>query len=468
MLLKAFSANLRSSIVVCSPFCTASNQISTITRFKLLQKSQKHSTVFYCSSSQYSNENTAANVSKQNNNRKKESSTLNQNEKLTQHDIETLNQDPDNFGTLSSFKPLPVNSIQNESSASIDSDDKSEICSTEQAAKEKQTIEQYEASMKELLEKGHILEAIELFEIDVLQKNRMHAPVRIYTWLIEECVRLHEVQKAINIYDQMVGRNLTVPFDVFEKLVVAFEQSGMNVGKLNNIHKTMAKNHVQLNANMYNAMIRIYARSTQWRTALSLADEMKTKKMPYTLDTANALFECFSHDKENGFYRLIELWHDMHRCNLTPDVSTFNALLKCVQKCELNNVEKLKEMLETIRMQCTTHPVEDAFEDGRPNLLQDPPYIGYLLPLEHVERPEHRLLILGGLSNLLQTFKKYNIAPTLETVTRLLEVVPNTFGAHQKVIALLKKNSIEPDLQLFNILLVKNCQAQNFQNAMVI
>lgn len=469
MLLKAFSANLRGSISVCSPFCSGSNQISTITRSKLLQKSAKVTTVLFRSAGQYSNENAASNATKQSSSQKTGFASNQNKTELSQHEIEILNQDPDSFGTLSSLKPSIVGDIQNGPlSSSIDSVDKSETSSTEQAATEKQTIQQYEASMKDLLERGHVLEAIDLFENEMLQKNRMHAPVRIYKWLIEECVRLHEFRKAIEIYDQMVGRKLQVPADTFEKLVLAFEQSNTNVGKLNNMQKVMAKNHIQLSADMYNAMVRIYARSTQWQTALALADEMKVTKIPYELDTVNALLECFSHDKENGFYRFIDLWHDMHRFELTPNVSTFNALFKCVKKCELNNAEKLKQMLETIRMQCTTHLNESEIEDGRPNLLQDPPSVGYLFPLEQVERPEHRLLILGGLTNILQEFKKYDITPTLETMIGLLEVVPNTLVAHQNVIGLLKKHFIKPDLQIFNILLTKNCETQNFPNAMVI
>lgn len=467
MLLKAFSANLKGSISVCSPFCRSSKQFSTITTSKLLQKSPKVTTVLFRSNGKYSNENAAPKITKQNNSQKTRFVSNQMDSELSEHEIKILNKDPDSFGTLSSFEPLTEDDTQNGSS-SMDSDDKNEISSVEQTIAETRTIQQYEVSMKDLMEKGHVLEAIDLFETEMLQKNRMHAPVRIYKWLIEECVRLHEFRKAIDIYDQMVGRNLKVSFDIFEKLVLAFEQSNLNVGKLNNIQKVMTKNHIQLNANMYNAMVRIYARSTQWQTALTLADEMKAKSMPYEQDTVNALFECFSHDKENGFYRLIELWHDMHCFDLTPNISTFNALLKCVKKCELNNVEKLKQMLETIRMQCTTHPNENEIEDGRPNLLQDPPSVGYLFPLEQVERPEHRLLILGGLTNILNEFKKYNITPTLETVAELLEVVPNTFVSHQKVIGLLKKYSIKPDLKIFNTLLTKNCQAQNFQNAMVI
>lgn len=477
MLLKAFSVNLRGSLSVCSPLCCVSNQIPTITRSKLLQKSSNIKTSFYRSASRYSNGNASTNVLKQNDSKKNESVPNQSETKLSQHEIDILNQDPDNFGTLSSFEPLTVNETQHkddESSSSTNAahtgDDESQACSThstDHTPTKRQTIQHYEAVMKDLFQKGNVLEAIELFETEVLQKNRMHAPIRIYEWLIEECIRLYEFTKAIDIYDQMIGRKLTVSSGIFEKLVLAYEQTNMNVGKLNNIQKVMSKNHIQLNANMYNAMVRIYARSTQWQTALTLADEMKANAMTYDLDTINALFECFSRDKDNGFYRSIELWHEMHRFNYTPNVSTFNGFLKCMKKCELNNVDKLKRMIETIRMQCTTHSSEEIIEDGRPNLLRTPPYIGYLFPMEQVERPEHRLLISGGLTNLLNEFNRHDIIPTLETITLLLEIVPNTFVAHQKVIGLLNKHHMKPDLEIFNILLTKNCQAQNFGNAMV-
>lgn len=459
MFLKAFSANIKG----------ASSQIATIARSKFLQKSPKVTTVLIRSKGQYLNENAASNATKQNSSQKSRSVSNQKGTELSQHDMKVLNQDPDNFGTLSSsFKPLTVDDTQNGPS-STDSMDKSDVPPTEENVTNKQTMQQYEASMKDLMEKGHILEAIDLFETEVLQKHRLHAPAHIYKWLIEECIRLHEYRKAIDIYDQLVGRKMKVPFDIFEKIVLAFEQSNLTVGKLNNIQKVMLKKHIELNANMYNAMIRMYARSTQWHTAITLADEMKTKSMPYELDTANALFECFSYDKENGFYRLIELWHDMHRFDFTPNILTFNAILKCVKKCELTNVEKFKQMLETIRMKCTAHPNEneDEFEDGRPNLLQHPPYIGYLFPLEQVERPEHRLLLLGGLTNILNEFKKYNITPDFETIAELLEVVPNTFTAHQRVIGIMYRSNIKPDLQIFNVLLTRNCQTQNFQNAVV-
>lgn len=469
MLLKAFSANLRASICVCTPLCGASTQIPTIARSKLLQKSANVTTAFYRQKSRHLTENAASNVSKNGGRGTSARSQTNSNEsELSQRENDLLNQDPDNFGTLSSLKhPLKTNDAVTNPSPSTVVDGESEIRSTQQTVAKKQTIQQYEAEMKDLFGKGHVLEAVELFETEVLQKNRMHAPIRIYNWLIEECIRLHEFDKGIDIYDQMVGRNLTIGFDIFEKLVLSYEQSSLTVGKLYNIQKVMAKNHIQINAKMYNAMIRIFARSTQWRTALTLASEIKAHRMPYELDTINALFECFAYDKDNGFFSLLELWHDMHRHNLMPDVSTYNALLKCIKKCELNNVVKLTELCETIRTQRSQISNEEFIEDGRPNLLRDPPYIGYLVQLEQVERPDQRLLMLGGLSKFLHDFNAYDIRPTLETIIGLLEVVPNTFVAHQKVIGLLKKHLIQPDTRLFNVLLQKNCESQNFRNAMV-
>lgn len=92
---------------------------------------------------------------------------------------------------------------------------------------ERRTVQRYEAEMKDLFEKGCVLEAVELFETEVLQKNRMHAPIRLYNWLIDEWIRLHEFNKAIDIYDQMVGRKLAIAFETFERLVLAYEQSNL-------------------------------------------------------------------------------------------------------------------------------------------------------------------------------------------------------------------------------------------------
>lgn len=131
MFLKAFSANLRASIFICAPLRGPPTHISTIARSKLLQKSSHVPTIFYRQTSEYSTENAASNVSKPDKTGKSGKSVQSQKipseTKLSQCEIDLLNQDPNNFGTLSSLnRPVEVNDVEN-ASQSTDANDKCEI-----------------------------------------------------------------------------------------------------------------------------------------------------------------------------------------------------------------------------------------------------------------------------------------------------------------------------------------------------
>lgn len=125
MLLKAFSANLRGSILVCSPIRCGPNQITSIAGSKLLQKSPKVITVSFRSAGKYSTENAAPNVTKQSSSQNTTFVSNRNKTELSQREIEALNQDPDKFGTLSSYKPSIVDDVENDRPA-IDSADGSE------------------------------------------------------------------------------------------------------------------------------------------------------------------------------------------------------------------------------------------------------------------------------------------------------------------------------------------------------
>lgn len=87
--------------------------------------------------------------------------------------------------------------------------------------------------------------------------------------------------------------------------------------------------------------------------------------------------------------------------------------------------------------------------------------------MENVKAPEDRLLILGGFTKLLKFMKSAKIAPNHETFELLLNVAPNTYEAHQQIIALTQKNNVVPDVNFYNALLMKTCLRKDFHNAQV-
>lgn len=465
MFLKAFTVNLRGSVGICSILNANSRygiHASSSRIVQIIANTQ------HCPTVRYSTEKAASTRKHAD-----KGATTNQTEQLSSEDILMLKKDSDCFGTLSNLD----SKVSDQTAYQSQNDD---IESKKDSfSPKKMSGQQFEALLKKLMSEKSVQEAVRVFESELQKKDHITIPVRVYEWLIDECLRFNEFNKAFSIYDAMVNRTLKVSLKTIEKIAAAFETTESALKKVNNLRKVIAKCKDEPTQNLYNILIRIYMRSNQCTTGFELADEMVQRGFHYDLDTITMMFNGCSLDKNKGFVRLIELWHEMHRLGYTPNLFTINAFLRAVHKSELNDVEKLKQMLSTIQAKCThtsqdidsttdQSNIEHEIDDGRPNLLAVPPTIGHLFPLENVKQPEDRLLILGGFTGLLKVFKSAQITPNLETIASLLNVIPNTFVAQQKVISMMQKHEIVPDINLFHTLLMKTCLRQDFRNAQVI
>lgn len=453
MFSKLISVNLRGSISICSVLSAVSAQSLSISRNSMLQIA-----TFRYTSSQYSIKKNDV------------KSTADKNDELSKEEFRRLNKNPDSFGTLSSFEPVTSNQPQNDAEAQ-----KKQI--SKKPSTSQKWNEKYEIQLKNLINEKGLQEAVDVFENEMLKKDHILAHIRIYEWLIDECLNLNMLCRAFELYELMVNRGLKMSITTIEKLTLAFDPSILSIKKVHSLRKIISKLNYKPNAIIYNALIRSYIRANLWQTAFELADEMLQCGFAYEFETINCMFDGCKHDQTNGFVHLLELWHEMNRLGFTPNLHTLNAMLNAIQKCEINDVMKLKQAVELIRNKCeidsndnkTSENTDgkELIDDGRPNLLKNPPIIGHLFPLENVTKPEHRLLILGGLSGVFELIREHKIIPTLETVTALLSVTPNSFAAQQQVIRILKKHNILPNIDFFNILLTKVCLRQNFNDARV-
>lgn len=477
MFLKVFSAPLRGSVSICSALRGNSGQILHGTKRPLLRMVENSSRP---SASRFSTEPTGSSAPKDD----KKSSVIDQNEHLSQEEMRVLNQDPDSFGTLASFNPLAheklLDNLQPEKidSKNHDTENGTNPATDDSKPSKRDLVQHYETQLKSLIADGKVSEAVEVFESQMLRSGKVLAKLRLYYWLIDECLKSNHFARAFDVYELLVNRGLKIPFDTIEKLMIAYEKTDLSVKKIFSLKKIMSKYQYEWNEIIYNVLIRVTARSGQWQEAFELADEMLKRGFAYELGTIDTMLEACRNDTNNGFCRLIELWHEMRRLNYTPSVITLTAFLKGVANCELNNIEKLEETIKSITSKCkpleatTADEAENSvdlnlIDDGRPNLLANPPKIGHLLQLNQVKRPEDRLLILGGLTGILKEMKQHQIKPNYDTIITLLNVTPNTFAAQQKVISLLNKNEVPPDADFFNALLTKSCLRGNFTDSMV-
>ncbi|XP_031621040.1 uncharacterized protein LOC116339351 [Contarinia nasturtii] len=452
MFLKIISTNLRGSISTRNALNIASNtQSFLVTNKRLLQL-----TTIRCSTRQYSIGKPTSIIGK----------ITNENENLSREEIHMLNKDSDNFGTLSSFTPQNV-----EEPGPLKKEPKRKPESRRKFPGKKWS-QQNEILLKQVINEKGVHEAIKIFENQML-KERVLPETRIFEWLIDECLRMNIYDKAFELYEQMMSRTLRVSLSTIEKLTLAHEAARLHIQKAHTIRKIIAAQQDKPNAVIYNALIRIYIRANKSSIGIDLANEMVQCGYSYELDTLNLLLEGSAFHGNDGFVRMIELWHEIVQLNYTPNVHTLNAVLNNIHMCEIGDIQKLKETVKSICSkyeQISDEKIQNvekqvSTDDGRPNLLKNPPTIGHLLPLEYVTTAEKRLLLLGGLSGIFTLMRIHNISPTLDTVTILLNLIPNSFVAQQKVMRLLKRHDILPNADIFNILLTQVCLRQNFNDA---
>lgn len=391
-------------------------------------------------------------------------------DELSQNDMKLLTKDPDSFGTLSTVGAM--NETNSEKSNDIDSNGQSErephLKSTEMKTI---TIGERIERLEKLVENKQIEEAVKIFLTEMVEKEQIHMPIKTYIWLIDECLNNFLIKEAFDLFEYMKNRTFKFSFETIEKLILASETYSNSLKKTNSLRKEMLRRDFRPNEKIYNALIRNYIRSaTAWKTGLELAQEMIKNGFQYENDTMNYLMKAYSYDKNNGFYQALELWYELKCRDEKLNVHGFNEFLQCIRNCENYNVNQLLETLDKIKAKYPTDSTAVRFElvdDGRPCLLDDPSKIGTLFPLENISKPEHHLLILGGLSNILNKINKCDIVPNEETILRLLEIIPNTNAAEEKVSTLVQKYNIIPTIECYKSLLNRRCLRQDFRGSMV-
>lgn len=394
-------------------------------------------------------------------------------DELSAENLRILQMDSDNFGTLSSMtetSPVPTP----ESDDAIVGKNDSIL------------LQQHADKINELIQAQNVVEALKVFEDHVLKRDHLHPPISMFKQLLDVCIRYQMPENAFRVFTHMIERRLQVSLDTIDMLIESLELLDQSSKKINFINRFMTRTNQKPNASIYNGMIRCYIRSGQWKEGLALVDFMKADGVELESKTVPFILEGWSHDPRNGFRKVLENWHEMHQNDCKVNVDTLNALLNCIQKCEIGDIDELNKAILMIRSKYnetrqeeTENPLSSeqnkqtdakwtSLSDGRPKLLHTPPLKGYLLPFEIVDDPQKRLLILGGLSTVLKIIKSNEIIPTLNTVQLLLGIIPNTMHAENKVISLIKEHKIVLNTEFYQQILTRMSIRQDFEGAKVV
>lgn len=135
----------------------------------------------------------------------------------------------------------------------------------------------------------------------------------------------------------------------------------------------------------------------------------------------------------------------------------------------LTDTEQLTEsQVSSIHKQTQLKENVDSFSHNlKPNLIATVPYLGSLISLSEVKRPEDRLLLVGGFKGFLEDMAEHNCKPDIKTFTQLLDCIPGSLAAEQELLSLLPKYGLKPDLDFYNMLMKKRSLRGDYEGAKV-
>uniref|UniRef100_A0AAG5D7T7 PROP1-like PPR domain-containing protein n=1 Tax=Anopheles atroparvus TaxID=41427 RepID=A0AAG5D7T7_ANOAO len=404
---------------------------------------------------------------------------------------------PDQFGTLSPQVNEPE---------TLDEGDAKEedFLQNSPPHGQKLSVRQYADLIKDHLKNNRIREALDVIEVRMKQ-DRVKPVNYHFNLLIGGCARVGYSKKAFQLYNKMKQHGLKVTGGTYTSLFNACANSpflGDGLNKANHLREVMLEKGYEPNESNYNAMIKAYGRCGDLKTAFQLADEMVARRLQLGTDTFNFLLQACISDQEYGFRHALLVWHRMHRMRIRPDRYSFNLLLRCVRDCQLGDLETTEQVIEQIMRDSlgnrkqkqlseetgqqhsdtsvTELPSEDmannvvtirqelsdrVHHEGAPDLLSSDPHLGSLVKLGEVRKPEDRLLLLGGSSNVFAEMKRCGVEPDIRTVTEMLDVVPPTYAAEKHLLATIKQLKIRCDVDFFNILIKKRSMRFDYEGA---
>lgn len=431
----------------------------------------------------------------------------------TEKELLLLKNDPDVFGTLT-----PGSSV--DAQQMVEAEDAGDIAEKEyleNIPKKSQQLfmSQYATLIKDHFKNHKLKDAIDVLEVRMLKVDRVKPTNYIYNLLISECGRLGFAKKAFQLFNRMKQRDLKVTGATYTALfnscaLTPFINDGLE--RARHLREVMLEKQYEPNESNYHAMIKAFGRAGDIQTAFELVDEMKDKKLKLEVATFNFLLQAAASDLEFGFRHALLVWHKMYRHGMTPDIYSFNNILRCVRLCGMGDLETMQQVIGDILFSSKkglppktntlvretvddkgevilianeksavdnqiavrandatddSSKLEEKLTDQTPNLISRTPHLGSLLALSEVKNPEDRLLLLGGMGGYLEQMKACRAVPDIKTCTQLLDVIPATYAAEKKLMTFMKKEGVRTDVDFFNILMKKRSMRYDYEGAKV-
>lgn len=394
--------------------------------------------------------------------------------------LQTAANDPDVFGTIS--KATGAEYYDNE--YTDDGDAKEDEHHRNIPFKSKRLpVKQYEIMIERFIRDSCLKEAIDVLEVR-MPADRVKPENYTYQLLIMECGRVGYTKKAFQLYNKMKQRDLEIISPVYAALFNACANSARPSRALElarNLRKQMIQKGIDANRIIYNNMIKAFGRCNDLKTAFELVDEMKDKHMELHIDTPNHLLQACIADRDYGFRNGLLVWHSIFQHRLTPDIASFNLLLRCARDCGIGDLAIAQQAIGRIlsdshgRAQISHSRGHLLITDGNdvretdqlPNLVSKTPHLGSLVQMDNIGTMGDRLFLLGGCDAVMAEFERHKVRPNVKTFTQLLDMIPASQTAEFELIEKMRYMRVRTDTDFFNMLMKRRVERKDFDGAKV-